>query len=461
MTVSLQFLGAVGGVTGSRSLLSIANKKILIDCGLFQGPKDIRALNRVPLPVDPTKVSALVLTHAHLDHSGFTPRFCRDGFQGPIYCSEGTADLLGVMLADAAYLEEEAARFANKTGYSNHKPAIPLFTKKDVEKALQQVVPIKRNVWFPLDQAGSFKFQSAGHIIGASTVQFSLSNGHGSKLITFSGDLGHDRMLTLKAPEPVLETDTLVLESTYGDRLHPRTDLVSSLSVIAKRTFDRGGVLVIPAFAVGRSQEILYALRVCEDRGLIPSFPVILDSPMAQAATRIFMNHPEDHRDSIFTHDDQYLPAGFTMTLSSDDSMLSCMKDGPFTVISAAGMLSGGRILHHLKTRLPHEENTILFCGYQADGTKGRFLQDNAEDLDKLRIHHQEVEVNAEIATISELSAHGDYKDIEGWLGLMTRKPRKILINHGNPAASDAMAQYLTKLGYTCEAARGETVYQL
>lgn len=447
MSVSLKFLGAAGGVTGSRTLVEFNGRKILIDCGLFQGPKEIRAKNRERLLTPDLKIDAVVLTHAHLDHSGFLPRLHREGYRGPIFCSEGTFDLLPIMLMDAAHLEEETARYANLSGYSSHKPAVPLFTQSDVEAVLKLLSPVPRHQWKELAPGMSMQFLHAGHIIGASMVQLAISYENRHKLLTFSGDLGHSRMKTLRAPEALVETDVLVLESTYGDRLHPRSDSIQELAAVANRTFARGGTLVIPAFAVGRSQEILYLIRLCEDQGLIPKVRVILDSPMSSAVTRTFFQHPEDHNEWIASRgtatDETYLPAHMTTSATPDDSLLACMQEGPGIVISAAGMLNGGRILHHLKARLPHEENTILFCGYQAEGTKGRFLQDNADQLETLRIHHTPVEIKAEIATMASLSAHGDWQDLCEWLAQMQKLPQKIILNHGDP---DAMTGFIPRL---------------
>jgi metallo-beta-lactamase family protein len=392
----------------------------------------------------------VVLTHAHLDHSGYLPRFFRQGWRGPIYCSEGTADLLPVMLRDAAFLEAEFAHYANQAGYSNHKPALPLFTQEDVELVLEHIQPQKRGPWLQLAPDVSLRFANAGHIIGASILEFALIHKNGSRTLTFSGDLGHDRSLTMRPPEPITETDALVLESTYGDRVHPRNHVVHEFSQIAKRTFERKGVLVIPAFAVGRAQEILYIVRQAEDQGLIPQVPVLLDSPMSSFATKVFFDHPEDHKEgcpfSVVEGQECYLPAQFKTITTSDDSMLACMQDGPMIVISAAGMLNGGRILHHLKARLPNSNNTILFCGFQAEGTKGRILQERPNGLDKLRIHHQEVPIEAEIATMASLSAHGDWQDLCGWLKRMTKPPSTVIINHGDPEAMKAMVGHVKEI---------------
>lgn len=449
MTFSLDFLGAAGGVTGSRTLVRFDGYQVLLDCGLFQGPKDIRQKNWDPVLMPEKKVDAVVLTHAHLDHSGFLPRFFKQGWRGPVICSEGTADLLPVLLRDAAYLETEFANYANKTGYSNHRPALPLFTIEDVEKVLQQIRPQKRDIWIQLASDVSVRFVNAGHIIGASIVQFALAHKNGTKILTFSGDLGHPRSLTMRPPDPIQETDVLVLESTYGDRLHVRNDAVHELAEVALKTFQRRGVLVIPAFAVGRAQEVLYIIKLAEDAGLIPKVPVLLDSPMSKIATKVFFDHPEDHKEGLqFTRgttEDRFLPSKFETTISADDSLLACMREGPMIVISAAGMLNGGRILHHLKSRLPHAENTILFCGYQAEGTKGRTLQDRPDHLSKLRIHHKEVPIEAEIATIASLSAHGDFQDIAEWLQRMSKPPSHVLINHGEPPAMLGMQAIVQK----------------
>lgn len=455
MSVQLQFLGAAGGVTGSRTLVKYEGSTILVDCGLFQGPKEIRQRNREPMLDRDTRVDAVVLTHAHLDHSGYLPRFYREGFRGPVFCSEGTADLLPVMLKDAAHLEEEAAKYANNTGYSSHKPAEPLFTTDDVEKVLPLLKSFKRNEWIQIAENISVRALSAGHIIGASILQFAFAQKNGTRILTFSGDLGHNRSLTMRGPDVPMETDALILESTYGNRLHPRRDPLVDFSTIANRTFGRKGTLVIPAFAVGRAQEVLYIIRVCEDRGLIPKVPVILDSPMSNEATRVFFRHPEDHKEgTAFTakdSEDRYLPENFSTSTTPDDSMLSCMRDGPAIVISAAGMLNGGRILHHLRARLPHEENTVLFCGYQAEGTKGRYLQDHAGTIETLRIHHQEVPIEAEIATIDTLSAHGDWQDMMEWLKSITKPPYQIFLNHGDPEAMTQLAIHVKEILPKCQ----------
>jgi metallo-beta-lactamase family protein len=446
MRVKLQFLGAADGVSGSRSLVEYEKLKLLVDCGLFQGPKPVRDRNREPFAPSPKLLDGIVLTHAHLDHSGYLPRICKEGFDKKVFCTQGTADLGKILLRDAAYLEEEFARYANEAKYSHHNPAIPLFTQQDAEKAIERFHPMERHVWHDLFPNVKLRFLRGGHIIGAGLAQLEFSNTYAKKTITFSGDLGHTRSFILRGPEEGVETDILVLESTYGNREHPKTDVLTDFAEIINRTFKRGGVLVIPAFAVGRAQEIIYMIRLLEDQKRVPVVPVILDSPMAVAAMEVCLNHHEDRLTTLGNHGLEYFkPQKFEITTTPEDSMMACMRDGPMIVISASGMLSGGRILHHLKARLPDEKNTILFCGYQAEGTKGRFLQENAETVKELRIFHQPVPIVAEIATIGQLSAHADKDELLAWISRMRRMPKTIILNHGSPEAQKALASDITK----------------
>ncbi len=459
MSISLDFLGAAGTVTGSKTLLHLHNQQHLIDCGLFQGGPDLRQRNWKPSSPPAETIRSVTLTHAHLDHSGFLPRLYKEGFRGPIHCSNGTAELCKILLLDAAHLQEEDADYANRSHYSYHKPALPLFTTQDVEATLKLLVPHPRNEWFPIDQDFSTFFLRSGHIVGSSFVKSSVIVNGAPKLITFSGDIGHFRSRTLKGPMDLLETDVLIIESTYGDRPHARTDPLIMLEETAKRTFDRKGVLIIPAFAVGRSQEILHLFRILEDEGRIPKVPILLDSPMSNAATNIFLNNSEDSplHSSFSGGVNNFFPSKFEAILSADESIFACMREGPLVIIAAAGMLSGGRVLHHLKQRLPHKENTVLFVGYQAEGSKGRFLQDQGKSLGSLRIHHEEVDVEAEIATLPHLSAHGDAQDIVDWIGRFTRKPSRIFVNHGSIASCTALATRINaELGLCAEAITSE-----
>jgi metallo-beta-lactamase family protein len=445
LALALQFLGANDTVTGSRTLVTFRGQQWLVDCGLFQGEKSVRDRNWQGFQPDPKRLAGIILTHAHLDHSGYLPRIVREGFKGRILATAGTTDLCRILLRDAAKLEEETASFANRTGYSHHVPAMPLFTDEDAEKALGLFEAQPRRQWITLGPGLSVRFIRAGHIVGASLVQLAVETPAGQKVLTFSGDLGNGRSYILRPADQILETDALVLESTYGDRLQPRTSPLEALAAIVNRTAERGGVLVIPAFAVGRAQELTYMLRLLEDRALIPRVPVILDSPMAKAAMEICLKHTEDQvLDSAFQgYGDAFRPHLFEVSTTPDDSMAACMRDGPMIVISASGMLNGGRILHHLKHRLPDPRNTVLFSGYQAEGTKGRFLQDKGGELGQLRIHHHDVDVEAEIVTIDHLSSHADQQDILEYLERIRVLPKKVFINHGTPAAQTELARLI------------------
>jgi len=431
--MKLKFFGAAGTVTGSKTILEIDGKKWLIDAGLFQGPKDQRILNW-EVSSELTNVDGIFLTHAHIDHSGILPKLYREGYRGPIYCTQGTLDLCQVMLRDSAHLQEEDAEFANLSKHSHHKPALPLYTTEDAINVLQQFEVVSRDEWFPIDELISVRFLRSGHIVGSSFVQFQCSTQAGPQTITFSGDLGNGRSHILRPPVTVNETDFLVLESTYGDRLQPRVPVELEMELYLKRILNRKGVAVIPAFTVGRTQELLFLINKLMDQNKIPKVSVYVDSPMASSANEIFLKNVEDHilmveNGKIVT---PICPQDYHETKSVQDSRDLVEKKGPFIVISASGMVTGGRILHHLKARLPHPENGILFVGYQAHETKGRLLLDGIKSL---RIHHEEIPVNAEIFNIEGLSAHADYLDTLEWLSHLKRAPKLIILNHGEHAA--------------------------
>lgn len=454
-SVRLKFLGAFGGVTGSRTLVSFGGTDILVDCGLFQGPKEVRQLNWEEMPVDLSRLKAVILTHAHLDHIGYLPRLYRQGFRGKIYCSQGTSDLARVILLDAAHLEEELATYARQTAYSHHSDPQPLFTTEDAEAVLDLLESKPRAAWFEIEAGISFRFLRAGHIVGASIVQLMLQTGYRNKVFSFSGDVGHYRSLILKGPETIDATEVLVLESTYGNRLHGREDASEVLAGHLSRALGRRGVVIIPAFAVGRSQEIVYRIRQLEEQGKIPEVPVLLDSPMSQKALDIFFRNGEDQAiDSGFSGGrSHFFPKYFEISQTTDQSMLATMMDGPAIIISASGMLSGGRVLHHLKKRLPHPENMVIFSGYQAEGTKGRYLQECSPG-ESIRIHHQETAIEAEIVTIDHLSSHADFEDLLAWLQPLAKAPEQVLLNHGDPEAQKEFARFIAaKLGWKAKAA--------
>ncbi len=441
--MKMQFFGAARTVTGSRTLLTHRGKTILIDCGLFQGPKEKRLLNWNST-LDPKTVDAIILTHAHLDHSGFLPKFVKDGYKGPIYCSSATRDLCRLLLMDAAHLEEEDASYANQTGYSNHKPALPLFNSDDAMSALRLFRPYDKEEWFEISSDIRFRFIRSGHILGSRFIQVSYDDANEMRFLTFSGDLGNGRSRVIKPPIGGLETDTLVLESTYGDRKQPRQDPAEQLAPIVCNVMARNGVLLIPAFSVGRTQELLLLIRELENAEKIPKSQVYVDSPMANNATDIYINHPEEHQ--LMVKGNEVLPpicsSYYTAVRSKQDSNALCSRRGPMIVISAAGMLTGGRVMHHLKNRLPDPNSAVLFVGFQAEETKGRLLQDG---LKEIRIHHQTVPVRAEILSIDSLSAHADVEDTLEWLRSFRKLPTKIFINHGEAHAAQALAERIHK----------------
>jgi metallo-beta-lactamase family protein len=422
-------MGAAREVTGSKTRVSYKNLNFLVDCGTYQGDKELRQLNREDLP-HPESYDGIILTHAHIDHSGYLPRFVKNGFRGPIYCTAATAALVKILLADAAHLEEEDAEYANRTGYSHHLPAVPLFTMEDVEKTIKLLKIVKRNDWIELGPGLSVQLLRSGHLLGSSFVQFSFESGNGPRLLTFSGDLGSDRSPIIKGPVTIAETDYLVLEGTYGDKVHQSQSLEKGLAQIIHHIVARHGVLVIPAFAVGRTQDILFYIHKLTEEKLIPEIPVYVDSPMALKATAIYKKFSDDLKlvEQKGRFESSLEDPRFKAVETPEESRRLNQKAGPMIIISAAGMLTGGRVLHHLKNRLPHKANAVLFVGFQASGTKGRLLQ---HGIDRLRIHHEEVEVNAEIATLEGMSAHADSKEIVQWLRSSRRMPKKIFLNHG------------------------------
>lgn len=437
--MKLTFLGGIETVTGSRTLLEYAGKNILVDAGLFQGEKKDRELNWWPhLPIK--KIDAVIITHAHLDHSGLLPKLYQDGLRAPIYCSQGTLDLCKILLLDAAHLQLEDAKFANKTGYSHHQPALPLYTIEDVEGVLALFTPLPIHEWIEIFAGLQVRFKRAGHIIGSNIVEISYAKKEKIKTICFSGDVGNGRSSIILPPEPLTQTNYLVLESTYGDKLQPRIDAKIAISEFINRVTGRGGMVLIPAFAIGRSQEVLQILADAREEGLISrNIPIYLDSPMAKVATEVFLSHHEEHlRSPTFQN-------FVEMSESHEQSKKLNSVDTPMVLISASGMLTGGRIMHHLKIRLPDPKNGLLFVGFQAPNTKGRVLQSGSKDL---RIHHQPIEVNAEIHSIENLSAHADYEDLITWLAHLKEKPEKIFLNHGDPEARSEFCKKLQDLKY-------------
>ncbi|MGZ3788793.1 MAG: MBL fold metallo-hydrolase RNA specificity domain-containing protein [Bacteriovorax sp.] len=442
--MKLRFAGAAETVTGSRNLIHYRNKTYLVDAGLFQGPKDARHLNWYP-DFDPQKIEAIILTHAHIDHSGLIPKLHKDGFRGKIYCTKATYDLCQIMLLDSAHLQEEDARYANKTGYSNHMPAYPLYTVEEAKASLESFFAVELNEWVNLENDLSFRFHRAGHILGSSFVEMNFKNGNDQdRSILFSGDLGNGRSRIIRPPENPVNADFLVIESTYGDRLQSRVDPRVPLAEVINKVAARGGVIIIPAFTIGRTQDVLHLLHILETEGDIPKLPVYVDSPMANSANKIFLKHREEHL--IVLEEDKVVspinPANFHAITDVNDSIALLKKEGPMIILTASGMLTGGRVMHHLKARLPNKRNAVIFVGFQAPHTKGRLLQDG---LNSIRIHHEEIPVEAEIFTIDGLSAHADYQDTLEWLMKLKKKPTAIFLNHGEMEAARSLKEKIEK----------------
>lgn len=450
---TLTFLGATGCVTGSRYLLEIHGRRVMVDAGLFQGPKELRLRNWEPFPVDPSSLDAIVLTHSHIDHTGFLPRLVREGFAGAVLATPPTVRLLQVLLPDAAHLQEEEARFANKVGSTRHSPALPLFSVADARTALDQVAAVPFGTAYSLAPGIEFTFHRQGHILGAAsvTVRFKVAGG-GHRSIVFSGDVGRYDAPILWPPEPFAGADFLVVESTYGDRLHDPGDPKDQLADVINATAERSGVVVIPAFAVDRAQQMLYYLHELLADELIPSMPIFLDSPMARQATAAYRQFAREHdvemkamlRDGV----DPLAPRGLTIVGGRHESQRVNSVGGPAIIISASGMATGGRILHHLRHRLGDPENTVFFVGFQAAGTRGRRLVDGESEI---KIFGEMIPVRARIAQISSLSAHADADELMIWLNRADPRPRTTFITHGEPAAAAAMAERIrSQLGWTC-----------
>jgi metallo-beta-lactamase family protein len=440
--MNITFLGAVETVTGSKYLLSIGDKRVLVDCGLFQGLKELRLRNWNPMPFDAEKIDAVILTHAHIDHSGYIPLLVKSGFRGKIYCTEGTKELCAILLPDSGHLQEEDAEHANKYGYSKHKPALPLYTLEDAKKSLAFFEAVPFNNVTTLFNDFHFQFLPAGHIIGASFARIEYQ---GVSLL-FSGDLGRPNDPVMKPPTIIKEIDYLVLESTYGDRLHEPGHPKDSLKVIINRTLHRGGSVIIPAFAVGRSQSLLHYIYLLKKEKAIPDIPVYLDSPMAINATNILLKHHESLR--LTNNECRELNNVATFVNTPDESKEIDRSSEQKIIISASGMATGGRILFHLSTYAPDERNTILITGYQAMGTRGARLLNGEKEI---KIHGEMIKVNAEVANLTGTSAHSDYSDTLNWLSHFERAPKKIFITHGEHEAADALKKKITQqFGWSC-----------
>jgi len=429
--VNLSFLGGAGTVTGSKYLLEHGGRRVLVDCGLFQGFKALRLKNWAPLPVAPHAIDTVVLTHAHLDHSGYLPLLVKNGFRGRIFCTESTERLCEILLPDSGHLQERDAEFANRHGFSKHKPALPLYTQDDAERALRQFAPLAFDEAHGVPGGATLRYRRMGHILGAASVEI----GWADRTFVFSGDMGRYGDALMVDPVSVEQADYLVVESTYGDRRHSRERAEDALAEIVGKTVHRGGTVVVPAFAVGRAQSVLYYLEKLKSEGrLHRALPIFLDSPMAIDASDIFCRYPQDHR---LTRDQcRALASGAHYIQSSEESKALTANPMPKVIISASGMATGGRVLHHLKHYAPDARNAILFTGFQAGGTRGASMVAGASSV---KIHGEYVLVRAEVRNLEMLSAHADCDEILRWLKAFNQPPRRTFVTHGEPAASDAL----------------------
>ena len=449
--MKLTFLGAAGTVTGSKTLVTIKDKSILVDCGLFQGLKNLRMLNWIKFPFEAKKLNAVVLTHAHLDHSGALPLLVKQGYRGPIYATPSTIDLCRILLLDSAHLQEEDANYANKHKTSRHTPALPLYTTEDVNKTLKLFKPLVFEHRLTVAEGVSVRLRPAGHILGASSAEIKA----GGKTVLFSGDLGRADDKVMLPPTHIDPTDCIVVESTYGDRLHDKAEPEIKFAEIINHTVARGGIVLIPAFAVGRAQELLLAIYRMKQRRDIPDLPVYLNSPMAIDMTEIYQKHCSEHR--LNKPDCSGMGSVAKMVRTVEESRALDSIRYPSIIVSASGMATGGRVLHHLKTLAPDRRNTILFAGFQAAGTRGARILSGEKSI---RVYGEEVQIRAEVAKLEGMSAHADSQQVMDWLKTAPTAPKAVYLNHGEPIPADMLRQRIEhELGWSAMAPLlGQTV---
>jgi metallo-beta-lactamase family protein len=435
----ITFLGAAGTVTGSKYLIEANGKRLLVDCGLFQGSHDLTDRNWQPLPIEPSSIDFVALTHAHIDHTGYIPRLVKAGYRGAFFCNPSTHELCTILLLDSAHLQEEEARFVQQKGYSQHKPALPLYTVAEAQTALNQFREIPRAECSQISPEFGVCPHDAGHILGSTWIELTITENGNQTLVVFSGDIGRYDQVILKDPEPPSRADYLLCESTYGDRDHPAGSPEAALGDVINRVSKRGGSIVVPAFAVGRIQTLMYFLKELEDQKKIPSLPVYVDSPMAISVTDLYEEHKEDH-DVDFSreeaaHRDPLNVANVHMTRSVEDSKKINDVVTPCIILSASGMATGGRILHHLAKRLPDSRSAVLIVGFQAEGTLGRQIQDGSK---LVKIFGDMIPVRAEVVDLPQLSAHAGRSELLRWLSGIKIAPKMTFLVHGEPVALES-----------------------
>lgn len=422
-------MGGAGTVTGSKYLLDDGEHRILVDCGLFQGYKALRLKNWAPLPVDPRSIGAVLLTHAHLDHSGYLPLLIAHGYRGKVHCTEATRDLCGILLPDSGHLAERDAELANRVGFSKHKPALPLYTEVDARRALDYLEPVPFEIPQKILGGVTARFRRAGHILGAASIEISW---HGKRIV-FSGDLGRYNDPIMFDPAATGEADYVLVESTYGDRLHEAATPEQALGTIVNRAIKRGGTVIVPSFAVGRAQSLLFYLAKMKSSGLIRTdLPIFLDSPMAIEASDILVRHPKDHH--LSSEQSKALASAARIVRTGEESRALTANPMPKIIISASGMATGGRVLHHLEKYAPDSRNAIVFAGFQAGGTRGAAMVSGAATI---KIHGHYISVRAEVCNLSMLSAHADRSELMRWLKCLRKPPVTTFVVHGEPSAAD------------------------
>lgn len=448
MDVRVKFLGATGTVTGSRYLLDFDGFRVLFDCGLFQGLKELRLRNWEEFPVNPGSIDAVVISHAHIDHTGYLPKLVKEGFKGHIYCTNPTADLMEIMLLDSAKLQEEEAAYAFAKGYSKHANPQPLYTTSDAQQIFSHIKRYDFQEKIRIHERIEIVFSTAGHLLGAAITEILVKGDHLQKKIVFSGDLGRYQDAMLHSPAPVDEADILFIESTYGDKDNPPGDPLAELGQVANETFEQGGVLLIPAFAVGRTQLLLYYFHQLMEADRIPDVPVYIDSPMATSATYLYYRYPKYHKVK-FNHSEfaRQMETNMLVFVKSGNHSkeLNALKNKAI-IISSSGMMTGGRILHHMHNRLRNKQDTLLISGYQAEGTRGRKLVDKSPTI---KIFGEEVPVNCRVVNMTTLSGHADKEELFTWMKNFNNKPKITFVVHGeNPGMKNYAQAIRDRMGW-------------